>query len=81
MFSLQGRYNKLTFWEQIDYGYQHTSTKKIMTAIPVVLCIFSCSEANWTMSWMIINVVACIAAILGKLPMMHKYRIFGINKE
>lgn len=77
----QGRFSHLTFWEQIDYGYQHTSTKKILTAIPVVLCIFGCSEAHWAMKWMVINVVACLVSVLGKLPVMHKYRILGINKD
>lgn len=30
----QGRYDGLTFWEQLDDGVQHTATRKFFTAVP-----------------------------------------------
>ena len=30
----QGRYDGLTFWEQMDDGVQHTATRKFFTAVP-----------------------------------------------
>ena len=33
----QGRYNHLTFWEQIDAGTQETSTRKFMTVVPIIM--------------------------------------------
>ena len=33
----QGKYDHLTFWEQIDGGSQFTNTKKFLTVIPVVM--------------------------------------------
>ena len=30
----QGRYDGLTFWEQLDDGVQHTATRKFFTALP-----------------------------------------------
>lgn len=32
-----GKYDALTFWEQIDKGQQFTDNKKFLTVIPVVL--------------------------------------------
>jgi len=33
----QGKYDHLTFWEQIDGGSQFTDTKKFFTIIPVAI--------------------------------------------
>jgi len=32
-----GKYDKLTLWEQIDYGVQYTSTRKFLWLVPLVL--------------------------------------------
>ena len=33
----QGKYDHLTFWEQIDDGSQFTSNKKFFTIIPIAM--------------------------------------------
>lgn len=71
----------LTFWEQIDGGKQNTMTRKIFTLVPIVMCFIACIEADWDVTWTIINGVIAFAAILGKLPFMHRTRIFGINED
>jgi len=77
----QGRYDHLTFWEQIDHGSQNTTTKKWLTLVPVVLCILACSECSWDFTWIVINGLFAFVAILGKFPFMHRARILGINKD
>ena len=32
------KYDRLTFWEQLDGGTQYTLNKKFLTIIPIVLC-------------------------------------------
>ncbi|KFB38616.1 AGAP010566-PA-like protein [Anopheles sinensis] len=36
-----GENRKYTHWEQIDYGEQFTTTKKFLTAAPIVLFVLS----------------------------------------
>jgi len=33
----QGAYESLTWWEQLDSGAQFTTTKKILTLVPIIL--------------------------------------------
>ena len=33
----QGRFDRLTLWEQFDSGAQYTRTKKALTITPIVL--------------------------------------------
>ena len=33
----QGIYENFTFWEQLDRGAQFTTTKKILTVVPIVM--------------------------------------------
>lgn len=32
------KYDRLTFWEQLDAGQQFTLNKKFLTIVPIVLC-------------------------------------------
>jgi len=32
----QGRFDKLTLWEQLDSGAQYTKTKKFLTICPII---------------------------------------------
>lgn len=34
-----GVYDRLTLWEQIDYGAQYTPAKKWLTTLPIVLSV------------------------------------------
>jgi hypothetical protein len=33
----QGKYRDRSFWEQIDGGVQFSSTRKVLTAVPILL--------------------------------------------
>jgi len=77
----QGRFAHLTFWEQIDHGRQNTATKKILTVIPLVLFLLASLETDWDKGMLFLNAISTVVAVLGKLPFMHRTRIFGINKD
>ena len=34
-----GQYSKLTFWEQLDNGQQYSPTRKLLMAVPIILCV------------------------------------------
>ena len=38
------KYDRLTFWEQLDGGQQYTLNKKFLTIVPIVLCVFAPSD-------------------------------------
>ena len=38
---LQGKYDGMTFWEQLDDGVQNTSNRKFLTLVPVVLFLLA----------------------------------------
>ncbi len=38
------KYDRLTFWEQLDGGTQYTLNKKFLTIIPIVLFLFTISN-------------------------------------
>ncbi len=39
--ALQGKYDGMTFWEQLDDGVQNTSNRKFLTLVPVVLFLLA----------------------------------------
>jgi hypothetical protein len=77
----QGEFRKLTLWEQIDYGRQFTPSKKFLTFVPIGLFLLSVHFSHFTISLFFINFLACLVVIIAKLPIMHKVRILGINKD
>ena len=47
----QGKTRTLTFWEQIDGGVQFSATRKVLTAVPVILYVARRARgALWTRS-------------------------------
>ena len=38
---LQGKYDGMTFWEQLDDGVQNTNNRKFLTLVPVVLFLLA----------------------------------------
>eukprot|EP00694_Reclinomonas_americana_P004836 EC793118.1.p1 GENE.EC793118.1~~EC793118.1.p1 ORF type:complete len:152 (+),score=28.29 EC793118.1:110-565(+) len=77
----QGRYNRLTFWEQIDSQRQFTPTRKFLTAVPVVLLLWAVSAISDETNMLIwVNVIASVVVLIAKMPALHKVRIFGINR-
>jgi hypothetical protein len=78
---VQGRYDKDTFWEQIDDGRQYTTTRKILTLIPVTLFLLANYDTQWHIKPMIINLFALGFAVVPKHAALDHVRIFGINKD
>lgn len=76
----QNEVEGLTLWEQIDYGAQFTPTKKFLTAIPILLFLISTHYTHYNFTIFLINATSVVIVLIGKLPIMHKVRIFGINK-
>mmetsp|Transcript_19068 Transcript_19068/g.24088 ORF Transcript_19068/g.24088 Transcript_19068/m.24088 type:complete len:191 (-) Transcript_19068:58-630(-) len=75
----QGIYEKFTFWEQLDRGAQFTTTKKILTVIPILIfCLTIRYDTLWGLEFYV-NLAAFLIVIIGKFPLMHKVRLFGIN--
>eukprot|EP00695_Tsukubamonas_globosa_P003397 TRINITY_DN610_c0_g1_i1.p1 TRINITY_DN610_c0_g1~~TRINITY_DN610_c0_g1_i1.p1 ORF type:complete len:160 (-),score=23.33 TRINITY_DN610_c0_g1_i1:99-578(-) len=75
----QGKYDKLTFFEQIDQQRQFTTTKKFLLAVPVGLYILTLYKIGNDPFLLILNTAASAVVIIGKLPFMHRVRILGIN--
>jgi hypothetical protein len=81
----------MTFWEQIDENVMFSPTKKRFLIIPLFLffifflkLFFRTALAIWANSStfsIYLNLGAFLFQIAGKLPMFHKVRLFGINKD
>ncbi|WZN66249.1 ORMDL domain-containing protein [Chloropicon roscoffensis] len=76
----QGKYDHLTFWEQIDGGSQFTSNKKFFTIIPIAIFIIATNSSDFREQPLLLNLVSLLAVLIAKMPQMHTVRIFGINK-
>ncbi|KAK9820155.1 hypothetical protein WJX72_006751 [[Myrmecia] bisecta] len=76
----QGKYDKLTFWEQLDDGVQNTANRKFFILIPVVLFLLATHGTDYRRQPLGLNLGVLITSIIAKFPSMHKVRIFGINK-
>jgi len=76
----QGRYDHLTFWEQIDDGRQYTRNRKVLTFIPVIISLLASYDTDWDMSIVFFNFIALLFVIIPKLGSLHRVRIGGINR-
>lgn len=75
-----GAYDSLTMWEQIDDGDQYTANKKFLLGVPVGLFLISTHYTHYDLTMFVINCVACIIAVIPKLPSSHRLRI-SINYD
>ena len=76
----QGKYDSLTFWEQLDDGVQNTSNRKFFTIVPVVLFFLASHGTDFGRQPLGLNVIVLMVLLVAKLPSLHKVRILGINK-
>lgn len=78
----QGKYDMLTFWEQLDDGIQCTRIRLFLTAMPILMLVIGAQVNLRTdpVEVSILNFVLVTVLTVAKLPFMHKVRIFGINK-
>lgn len=76
----QGKYDYLTFWEQIDNGMYGTNTRKFLMIVPVALFTLATHGTDFRKQPMGANLVVVIVLVLAKLPFFHKVRILGIGR-
>ncbi|KAI8898727.1 ORMDL family [Globomyces pollinis-pini] len=77
----QNEYQGLTLWEQIDRGDHFTPAKKYLTAVPIILFLVSTHFAHYDFPTFMLNLASLMVVLIAKLPVMHKVRIFGLNKS
>ncbi|XP_004429270.1 PREDICTED: ORM1-like protein 2 isoform X1 [Ceratotherium simum simum] len=76
----QGKARLLTYWEQMDYGLQFTSSRKFLSISPVVLYLLASFYTTHDAVHFLINTASLLSVLLPKLPQFHGVRLFGINK-
>mmetsp|Transcript_20114 Transcript_20114/g.56551 ORF Transcript_20114/g.56551 Transcript_20114/m.56551 type:complete len:171 (+) Transcript_20114:87-599(+) len=84
IYKVQGKYDKLTLWEQLDNGVQYSSTRKFFTAELIILYLFVLHlsiENGYGVLVFIVNTATFLPCMIGKLPFMNRVRILGINKD
>ncbi|KAH9533437.1 hypothetical protein CY35_18G052800 [Sphagnum magellanicum] len=77
----QGDYAKLTWWEQVDNGRQHTRNRKFLIVVPVLLYLVASHTTDYKNPVLILNTIAVFWLVIAKFPNMHKVRLFGINSD
>lgn len=76
----QGKYDKLTFWEQLDDGVQNTTNRKFFTAVPVVLFLLATHGSDYRRQPLGVNLAVVLVLVIAKFSGMHKVRLFGIGE-
>jgi hypothetical protein len=76
----QGKYDKLTFWEQLDDGVQNTTNRKFFTAVPVVLFLLAAHGSDYRRQPLGVNLAVVLVLVIAKFSGMHKVRLFGIGE-
>ncbi|XP_046538857.1 ORM1-like protein 2 isoform X1 [Equus quagga] len=76
----QGKARLLTYWEQMDYGLQFTSSRKFLSISPIILYLLASFYTKYDAVHFLINTASLLSVLLPKLPQFHGVRLFGINK-
>jgi hypothetical protein len=81
-FGDDGRYDSLTWWEQIDNGEQNTNNRKFLSIIPLVLLIVTFKVTSDAGAYFCLGSSVFISSILliAKTPIMYRRRLFGFNR-
>jgi len=69
----------MTIWEQLDHETMWTPTRKVFTAIPIVLTLLAIHYNDYSPVEFALNIFALLIALIPKLPGMHLVRLFDIN--
>ncbi|XP_035898651.1 ORM1-like protein [Anopheles stephensi] len=75
-----GENRKYTHWEQIDCGEQFTSTRKFLTAAPIILFLLTSLYTRNDAEHFTVNLISLVTVLVPKLPQLHGVRLFGINR-
>lgn len=76
----QGKYDGLTFWEQLDDGVQNTATRKFLIFLPALTFALASHGSDYAAQPLGLNLVVLLVLLVAKLPAMHTVRLFGINR-
>lgn len=76
----QGKYEYLTFWEQVDNSVYGTRNRKFLTVVPLVLFVLATHGTDFRKQPLGLNLLVVVLLLVAKLPSMHKVRILGINR-
>ena len=76
----QGKYDGLTFWEQLDDGVQNTATRKFLLFLPALTFALASHGSDYSAQPLGLNLVVLLVLLVAKLPAMHTVRLFGINR-
>ncbi|KZV94236.1 Orm1 type endoplasmic reticulum protein [Exidia glandulosa HHB12029] len=79
---INGVYDDLTMWEQIDSGAQYTPAKKWLFCMPIGLFLLSTHFTRYDPILFGINFTALVVlGVLPKLPQLHRQRIRLMPEE
>ena len=76
----QGKYEYLTFWEQMDGQKYGTLNRKLFTVVPAVLYFLTLHGTDTRKQPLGLNLVVALVVVLAKFPVFHRVRILGINR-
>merc|ERR1712070_1082864 len=79
----QGRFDKLTWWEQLDMGQGWSDNKKFLAFLPVFTFIMAVRPIELKDNLVIATAHTCIFGfgLVPKLPSFHQVRLFGVNAD
>ena len=80
MWEDQNEFIDQTVWEQIDAGVPWTDTRKFLMCAPMVLFLCSAHAILGDATHLGINAALVLTLTLPKLPELHGFRLFNINK-
>lgn len=75
-----GKYDALTFWEQMDSEAYGTLTRKLFTLAPLALFLLATHGTDFRKQPLGLNLGVVVVLLVAKLPALHGVRILGINK-
>jgi hypothetical protein len=80
VFDEQGEMAAMTLWEQLEGRYNATAAKRVLTAVPTLLCYAACNFSGYEYNVCVVNIIFWAMSIVAKLPFMNGVRLFGFNK-
>lgn len=75
-----GKYDALTFWEQLDSESYGTRNRKLFTVVPLLLFVLATHGTDFRKQPLGLNLGVVVVLLVAKLPVLHGVRFFGINR-
>jgi hypothetical protein len=80
LFDEQGEMAAMTLWEQLEGRSNTSNLKRVLTAVPTLLCYAACHFSHYETTVCMWNVVFWAIQVIAKMSFMNGVRIFGINR-